>query len=73
MKASILKEALHKRPFRPFEVETKGCKIVHVEHPEMAFVAVDDLLIISSISHVHLIDVEDVASLRLPRRQPTTG
>ncbi len=70
MNAKALREALTKTPFRPIEIETKGGKVIPITHPENMFLAMEDtMLIVSAPDHIHMVDAEAVASVRMQRRK----
>lgn len=70
MKLVSLEAALNKHPFRPFEIRVDG-EIIIVRHPEQALFAEGKttLVVADPEDHLHILDVDQIAKLRLlPRR-----
>ena len=65
MKLVNLEAALHRRPFRPFEVRIDG-EVIVLRHPEQAVFAErkTTLIIVDPDDHWHLLDVDQISKLR---------
>ena len=64
MTATNLADALHKRPFTPFEVHIDSGKTVHVRHPDyLLFSKSKRTAIIVEGEHFHIVDLEHISSL----------
>jgi hypothetical protein len=67
MTVTNLEDALHKRPFTPFEVHIDNGKTVHVCHPDyFLFSKSKRTAIIVEDEHFHIVDLDHISSLSAP-------
>jgi hypothetical protein len=64
MKTINLEDALHKRPFKPFQIHMNSGDKIAVKHPELvAFSPSKNTAVIWEGEHFHIVDIAHIGSL----------
>lgn len=75
MKVVNLESALHREPFRPFEIRVDS-EVIAVGHPEQAILAEgkSTLIVVDPQDHLHILDVDQISKIRFfPKQFPNPG
>lgn len=67
MKAITVEDALNKRKFVPFDLVLDNARVIPVKHPEcVMFNQAKTVAIVADGEHLHMVDLDHVASLVMP-------
>jgi hypothetical protein len=68
MKAVNIEDALHKRPFKPFQLHMDNGDKIPVKHPEcLAFSESKSTAVVVEGEHFHIVDLAHISSLAFAR------
>jgi len=69
VKSEHLEVALHRRPFRPFEMRVDG-EVIRVLHPEQVLLAEHKMTVIMDLGdRIHITDAANISKITWLRRQ----
>ncbi|MEO7299025.1 MAG: hypothetical protein ABI042_10680 [Verrucomicrobiota bacterium] len=74
MKLIKLEDALHKRPFKPFQIHMNSGDRIAVKHPEViAFSPSKNTAVIWEGDHFHIVDIAHIGSLSFSKVTSKNG
>jgi hypothetical protein len=70
VKAGNLLDALHKAPFRPFDLHLDNGRVIRIKHPDLVFFNESKTTaVIADGEHLHIVDLDHVSNLALAIRR----
>ena len=67
MRATTIAKVLRKRKFIPFDLVLDNARVIPVKHPEcVMFNQAKTVAIVADGEHLHMVDLDHVASLVMP-------